>query len=142
MSAALFAHSLTRRIEWGDCDPAGIVFNPRFFAFFDDATAMLIGAAGWPLARAVARFAILGWPLVATRAAFRLPCSHGEVVTITSRFADLGRSSFDVAHVLARNGETCVEGFETRVWSRRDTETGRIRSTPLPPEVCAAFRGA
>jgi 4-hydroxybenzoyl-CoA thioesterase len=23
------------RIEWGDCDPAGIVFYPRFFALFD-----------------------------------------------------------------------------------------------------------
>ena len=142
MTGALFANSLTRRIEWGDCDPAGIVFNPRFFAFFDDATAMLIAAAGWPLARAVASFAVLGWPLVATRAAFRLPCSHGEIVTITSRFADLGRSSFDVQHVLDRDGVVCVEGFETRVWSRRDPDTGLIRSAPLPPEVRAAFRGA
>jgi 4-hydroxybenzoyl-CoA thioesterase len=22
-------------IEWGHCDPAGIVFNSRFFEFFD-----------------------------------------------------------------------------------------------------------
>ena len=35
-------------IEFNHCDPAGIVFNPLFFAFFDDATSMLIAAAGWP----------------------------------------------------------------------------------------------
>ena len=138
----LLSNTLTRRIEWGDCDPAGIVFNPRFFAFFDDATAMLIAAAGWPLARAVAAFGILGWPLVATRAAFRQPCTHGEVVTITSRFTELRGSSFDIHHRLDRDGTVCVEGFETRVWSRIEAGTGRIRSTPLPAEVRAAFRGA
>ena len=26
------------RIEWGDCDPAGIVFYPRYFAMFDAST--------------------------------------------------------------------------------------------------------
>lgn len=25
----------TIRIEWGDCDPAGIVFYPRYFEWFD-----------------------------------------------------------------------------------------------------------
>jgi len=25
----------TQTIEWGDCDPAGIVFYPRYFAYFD-----------------------------------------------------------------------------------------------------------
>ena len=69
------SNTLARRIEWGDCDPAGIVFNPAFFAFFDDATSMLIEAAGWPLAKAAAQFGILGWPLVATRAEFRAPCA-------------------------------------------------------------------
>src|SRR5207342_3366270 len=61
-AAPMLTNTVSRRIEWGDRDPAGIVFNPRFFAFFDDATAMLFEAAGWPLARAVAEFGILGWP--------------------------------------------------------------------------------
>ena len=34
-----------RRIEWGECDPAGIVFYPRFFAMFDNATTLLFSAA-------------------------------------------------------------------------------------------------
>ncbi len=137
----LLANTVTRRIEWGDCDPAGIVFNPRFFAFFDDATTMLIEAAGWSHARVVADLGALGWPLVATRAEFRAPCATGDRVTITSRFADLRRSSFDVAHRLERDGALCVEGFETRVWTRRDAE-GRLASTPIPEAVRATFRGS
>ncbi len=27
-----------RKIEWGDCDPAKIVYNPRFFDWFDNCT--------------------------------------------------------------------------------------------------------
>lgn len=138
----MFANTLTRRIEWGDCDPAGIVFNPRFFAFFDDATQMLVTTAGWPLARAVQEFGILGWPLVASRASFSTSCTHGEQVTITSTFIEVRISSFDVRHTLERNGTVCVEGFETRVWTSRDAATGKLRSTPIPAEVSASFRGA
>ena len=33
------------RIEWGDCDPAGIVFYPRYFAMFDSCTTGLFSQA-------------------------------------------------------------------------------------------------
>lgn len=136
----MLTNTVSRRIEWGDCDPAGIVFNPRYFAFFDDATSQLIEAAGWPLAKAAA-FGIIGWPLVATRADFRAPCAPGDRVTVTSTFADIRRSSFDVCHRLERDGTLCAEGFETRVWSSRDT-AGRLHSIPLAPEVIASFHGS
>ena len=34
------------RIEWGDCDPAGIVFYPRYFAMFETCTTALF-AGRW-----------------------------------------------------------------------------------------------
>ncbi len=34
----MFSNTRTLRIEWGDCDPAGIVFYPRYFAMFDTST--------------------------------------------------------------------------------------------------------
>lgn len=136
----MLSNRVMRRIEWGDCDAAGIVFNPRFFAFFDHGTSLLIEAAGWPLRRAAVEFDMLGWPLVATRASFRAPCSYGEDVAI-SRFAEIRTSSFDVSHRLERDGAPCLEGVETRVWVRRDRETGRLVSTPLPAAVVAGFRG-
>ena len=137
----MLSNTVARRIEWGDCDPAGIVFNPRFFAFFDDATSQLIAAAGWSHARVMAELGALGWPLVATRAEFRAPCATGDRVTITSQFTDIRRSSFDVAHRLERDGTLCVEGQETRVWTRRGAD-GRLASTPIPDAVRAGFRGS
>ena len=43
----MFSIRRTVRIEWGDCDPAGIVFYPRYFAMFNHSTELLIeGALG------------------------------------------------------------------------------------------------
>jgi 4-hydroxybenzoyl-CoA thioesterase len=33
------------RVEWGDCDPAGIIFYVRYFDFFDVSTTMLLERA-------------------------------------------------------------------------------------------------
>jgi 4-hydroxybenzoyl-CoA thioesterase len=132
----------TLTVEWGDCDPAGIVFYPRYFAMFDASTAALFDAAlGMPKIRWTARFGIVGIPMVDTRAKFSVPSAYGDVVTIESRVTGFRRSSFDVTHrLLKEDGALGVEGFETRVWVARDPgDPKRIRATPIPPEVIAAF---
>ena len=62
------AHLVSRRqftIEWGQCDPAGIVFNSRFFEFFDWGTWTLFEAAlGVRPPDLAATFGIMGLPLV------------------------------------------------------------------------------
>lgn len=136
----MFANTLERRIEWGDCDPAGIVFNPNYFSFFDHSTAMLYEAAGFPKPKLVKDYNGVGFPLVETKAVFKAPCSNGDDVSITSTVTDVRGSSFDVHHQLFKNDRLCVEGFETRVWTIRDGETGRIKSAPLPPPLAAKFR--
>lgn len=136
---AVLENTMRRRIEWGDCDPAGIVFNPNFFSYFDHATTLLYEAAGWPKQRMLAEYGIAGCPLVTTGATFKRPCRYGDDVEITSRVAEVRNSSFDIVHVLSLAGETCVEGKETRVWSEKDPETGRLRSKPIPDEIRARF---
>jgi 4-hydroxybenzoyl-CoA thioesterase len=134
-------HRRAVTIEWGDCDPAGIVFYPRFFAMFDASTAALFQAAlGMPKIAWVKKFGIVGIPMVDTRAKFSVPSAHGDEVTIESRVTAFRRSAFDVEHrLLKADGAVGVEGFETRVWTGRDAESGRIRSVPIPQEVIAAF---
>lgn len=135
----MFSNTLVRRIEWGDCDPAGIVFNPNFFRFFDHCTTMLYEAAGWPKPEMVKTFGIAGVPLVGTSATFKAPCFWGDDVTITSTVTAIRRSSFEVKHELRKNGELCVESTDTRVWTIRDPDTGRLKSAAIPAEVVARF---
>jgi 4-hydroxybenzoyl-CoA thioesterase len=137
----MFTNTTTRLIEWGDCDPAGIVFYPRYFEMFDTATAALFQAAlGIDKAAMLARFGIAGIPMVDTRARFLVALSFGVTARIESRVAALGRSSFGIRHALFDGERLAVEGEETRVWTRRDPENPkRLRATPIPDAVRACL---
>jgi 4-hydroxybenzoyl-CoA thioesterase len=139
------ANLLSRRqftIEWGHCDPAGIVFNSRFFEFFDWGTWVLFETAlGVKPAALAGVFGITGIPLVDASARFLAPARFGDVVELTSRVKEFRRSSFDVEHQLIVRGELAVEGRETRVWATRDAaDPSRIKAQPVPDEVIARFR--
>ena len=134
----MLKNTLTRRVEWGDCDPAGIVFNPQFFRWFDHGTTMLYEAAGWPKQEMLARFGAAGCPLVETRASFRAPCRFGDDVVIVTEIVELKNRSFDIRHTLSKDDVVCVEGFETRVWTIRNEEGG-LKSATIPDELAARF---
>ena len=129
------------RIEWGDCDPAGIVFYPRYFAFFDANTAYLFEAAGLPKPEMVRAYDIVGIPLVDVSAKFFVPSKFGERITIESSMAAFGRSSMKIAHrVLKASGDVAIRAQETRVWAIHDAQrSGGIRAQAIPPEVIAKF---
>ena len=62
------------RIVWGDCDPAGIVFYPRYFEMFDTSTTALFERAlGMTKYQFVKAYESVGYPMVDTRARFLLP---------------------------------------------------------------------
>jgi 4-hydroxybenzoyl-CoA thioesterase len=131
----------TVRIEWGDCDPAQIVFYPRYFAFFDASTVELFRAAlGMPKIQWVKKYDIVGIPLVDARAKFNIPSYYGDDIEIESQITAWRRTSFDVAHRVLKARALAVEGFETRVWVERDpTKPGSIRSKAIPDDVIASF---
>ena len=136
-----FSRRLT--IEWGHCDPAGIVFNPRFFEFFDWSTALLVRAAlGLDKAEMLAAYGLAGIPLVDVRATFHHPSRYGEEVEIVSRVTSVGRSSFEIDHQLFNNAQLGVEGRETRVWTVRDAENGgRLKAKAMPDDVTRKLNG-
>ena len=134
----MLTNTLSRRVEWGDCDPAGIVFNPQFFRWFDHGTAMLYEAAGWAKQDMLARFDAAGCPVVETSATFRAPCSYGDDVRITSEIAEVGTSSFRIRHTLTKDDQVCVVGEETRVWTIEGPDG--LVSAPIPDELAARFR--
>jgi 4-hydroxybenzoyl-CoA thioesterase len=137
-----FTRKLT--VEWGHCDPAGIVFNPRFFEYFDWSTALLARAAlGMEKTEMLAAYGVAGIPLVETQAVFHLPSRYGEEIEIVSIVTAVGRSSFQIGHSLFNNARLAVEGREKRVWTIRDLENGgRLKAEPLPDEVARKLRGA
>jgi 4-hydroxybenzoyl-CoA thioesterase len=138
---SMLTNSRNLRIVWGDCDPAGIVFYPRYFEIFDASTTMLFERAlGMTKYEFTRRFDAVGYPMVDTRARFLLPNKFGDDVVVETEVAEFRRSSFDVRHCILRAGELTVEGFETRVWAVRDPDdASRIRAQAVPREILDAF---
>jgi 4-hydroxybenzoyl-CoA thioesterase len=136
---AMLTNTRNVRIEWGDCDPAGIIFFPNYFRIFDHSTAMLfekvLGMSKYEMFK---RLEFTGWPLVRTQAKFIKPTRFGDDVTVESKIT-FGRSSFGVEHRLNLKGDLCVECSEKRVWTVRDAE-GRLKSHPVPDAVLEKFR--
>lgn len=137
----MFVHRRNVTIAWGDCDPAGIVYYPRYFQMFDTSTVELFyAAAGYTKFEMMRRFDFAGFPMVDTGARFSMPSRFGDEVTIESRIARLGRSSFDIEHRLLRGSAIAIEAHEKRVWVRRHPDDpDRIESTPIPQELVDAL---
>jgi 4-hydroxybenzoyl-CoA thioesterase len=140
----MLVNSREVRIVWGDCDPAGIVFYPRYFEMFDESTTKLFERAlKMTKYQFVRHFEAVGYPMVDTRARFFLPNKYGDDVIIETRVTIFRRASFDVEHRILRGGELTVEGFETRVWAvKHPDDPERIKSQTIPPELVAAFEKA
>jgi 4-hydroxybenzoyl-CoA thioesterase len=136
-----FHNTRTVRIEWGDCDPAGIVFYPRYFEIMDASiSALFERALGMTKLQSLKTFNFAGYPLARTRARFVRPTRYGDDVTVESALT-FGRASFEIAHHITHKGLTCVECVETRVWVVSDpADPGRFKSHPIPEAVLAKFR--
>lgn len=129
------------RVQWGDCDPAGIVFYPRYFEWFDASTILLFEkATGMTKIRMLEKYSGAGLALLEARAVFKVASHYGEDIEIESQVTEFRRSSFFVQHKVTKAGTLALEGFETRLWTVRDPhDKSRLKSGTLPPEVLAAF---
>ena len=123
-------------IEFGDCDPADIVFFANYFRWFDDCTTALLLAAGLPIRALFKSYGVMGIPIVEARARFITPSTYGDELEVESRITELRKSSFVVTHRFFVKGELTLEGQETRVWAAaHPTESNRMKAVPLPREV-------
>ncbi len=129
-------------VEWGHCDPAGIVFNSRFFEYFDWSAWLLFeNALGVAPSELPATYGIVGIPLVDAKARFLKPAKFNDVAEIASEVSEFRRSSFEVRHRITIGGELAVEGSETRVWAALDGDNpGKLKGMPIPAGVIERFQ--
>jgi 4-hydroxybenzoyl-CoA thioesterase len=130
-------HQVT--IEWGHCDPAGIVYFPNYFTYFDAAAnALFLSALGLNKYQMLKTYDLVGIPVVDVGARFIVPSVFGDVVMIESTVVEIKRSSFRMQHRLLRGETLAVEGHEVRVWAARDpADPAKLKGKPIPAEVIA-----
>lgn len=124
-------------VEFGDCDPAGIVFFPNFFRWYDAASLHFFRQCGLPAWRETEKTrGIIGTPVVDIQSRFIRPATYGDKLQIVSSIIEWRDKSYVMLHQIKRGEELLTEGRDTRVFAIRDPENPeRIRAIPIPEDI-------
>ena len=133
------------QVGWGDCDPAGIVFYPHFYAWMDMVSHVLARQMGIPRESMIPPGPdMLGFPVVGTEAQFLVPARMDDLLEVRTWVSRVGRSSLSLRHEIVRveaddqPTELIARGREDRVFIGRD-ERGTMRSRELTESMRAAM---
>lgn len=128
------------QVHWGNCDPAGIIFYPTYYQWFDAASWAFFDAVGYSAKRMRAEHRAM--PLVATDCQFKHPAEQADRCEVRSRISRWGGKSFVVAHdVLRSDGVLLAAGSETRVWGKYENGPGSpLRGQPIGEDLKSLFR--
>jgi len=139
----LLVNRRTLRIEWGQCDPVGIVFYPHYLIIFDTSTGWLFERTGLKPLAMRRKYGIVGLPVVDVGARFVMPCRFDDEIVVESEVGEWGRTSFTVRHRILKAGELALDGFEKRVWAAPHPErAGAIKAQAIPAEIIASLSDA
>lgn len=124
-----FVHEF--EVEWGDCDPADIVYYPNFYRWFDNAAHRIFRQAGFDLAIVREEHDSLGFPLVRAHADFRSSARVGDRLQVLSRVDAIGHKSISLDHRILRGDVLLVEGREIRIMGFRYPD-GKLGAAVIP----------
>ena len=97
------AFAIEQKVLFKHCDPAGIVFYPRYFEMMNDLVeAFFDRALGAPFE---ALLRTHGVPTATIQATFHAPSRHGDLLTLTAAPTRIGGASMDMALAAACTGE-------------------------------------
>jgi YbgC/YbaW family acyl-CoA thioester hydrolase len=139
---ASISHRFACQVQWGDCDPAGIIFYPTYFRWMDAATWSFMDSVGYTAKRM--RSEHLAMPLVSAECQFLAPALQADRCSVISRITRFGGTSFALAHEVMRDDATLLaKGSETRVWGRFASGPGSpMKGEPIPEALKQLFRAS
>lgn len=125
---------IERRIAWGDLDPLGIVFYPRYYEWIDAAGHLFFESLGLPL-DALHRDRGIGFGLVETGCRYRRPGRYHQEIRILTSLSELGGRTLVLRHRIEdAAGALLAEGFEKRIClDVADPED--LISMPIPDDI-------
>ncbi len=131
---------MSYRVGFGDCDPARIIYYPKYFELFDRAAELLFDSVGLPWHELYGKDGVNGLPLLDASANFRMAVKFGDTLEIESWIEEWRRKTFLIRHDVFKDGALAVEGRELRAWAVDDPERPNgIRADVVPVSVKALF---
>lgn len=112
-------HLLEYPVSFGDCDPAGIVFYPHVYAWFDRTFHDWLRRYGGH-EEVCRKLSAQGLGLMEASARFRRPMRDGDILAITIAIEKWGRKTMHIAYEVCVDGQIAVAGTEVRGLFKRD----------------------
>ena len=125
---------------FSDCDPAQLVFYPKYFQWFDIATQKMFNELDLEWSKFRSERGIAGLPLVDASATFKGPARMDDEVEIETWVDEWKGKIFIVRHNVIKDGEVIVEGKEVRACVVKDPNSSKgFKATTFPTDVIAKF---
>ena len=109
----LSTHSVSHVVTFGECDPAGIVFYPNIYGWFDRCFHDWLAGFGGHAA-VCARLGAVGLGLMQAEARFRRPMRPNDRIEVAMTLADWGRKALRLEYEVTLAGEVTATGTEVR----------------------------
>ena len=124
-------------VQFGDCDPAGIVFFPNFSRWMDEASLLFFMSCGVPPWRELVKTRhIIGTPLLEIHTRFMKAATYGEWIEVHTSVEEWAVKVFRHRHVIKRGDDVLCEGTEVRTFAIRDPQNPeRIHVLAEPPSI-------
>jgi len=123
-------------VEFGDCDPAGIVFFPNFSRWMDAASLAFFMQCGVPPWRELVKTrGIVGTPLLEISTKFYKAATYREALVIATHVEEWRNKAFVQVHKVRRGDDLLCEGLEVRTFVVREGE--RLRAIAVPEDIRA-----
>ena len=124
-------------VQFGDCDPAGIVFFPNFARWMDAASLSFFLQCGLPPWRELVQTrGIVGTPVLEINTRFHVSVTYGQTITIATHVQEWRAKVFVQLHRVTRGDELICEGREVRAFVRRDADNpDRLRAMAVPDDI-------
>lgn len=123
------------KIRFGYCDPAGIVFTPRFFDIFNAVVEDWFCEGLGIDYHDIIRRRRMGLGYASAESTFFRPCRMGERITVHVRLAALGRSSLTLQLHAMKDGSEALRGKFTIVI----TDLEQHRPIVIPDDIRRAL---
>lgn len=124
-------------LRFAHCDPAGIIYYPRYFELCDAAVEDWTPAILGVTRRAMHLDMRLGLPTVDLHASFAAVSRLGDVLEVDISLTRIGRSSIDLGIAMHCGGEPRLAMRCTQVL----TDLARMRSVPWPDDLRDRLQG-
>jgi 4-hydroxybenzoyl-CoA thioesterase len=124
----------TRVLRFGDCDPAGIAYFPRYFDLLNGVVEDWWGVLGHPWRILFGR-RLIGLPTVRFEVDFRAPAFLEDELRFSLSVRRIGRKSVDLDHFVRRDGNVLWQASQILVVTSLETH----RSIAWPDDLRAAL---